>query len=98
MSVGGKVCEVIDTGDRVWIDTKNVVRHTKTGKRLYTEHCAIYVRRDDRSRCVSVGDSVWWQGRHAMWTPRAKDGSVLTGPDVLLDRIGYSGVKRPEGE
>lgn len=35
------------------------------------------------------GDSLWWQGRYAYWTPADKSQQ-----DVRLERIGYaSGVK-----
>jgi hypothetical protein len=40
---------------------------------------------------ISVGDSVWWQGRLLMWTPehslRLRPGKDC---DVKLPRVGYS--------
>lgn len=82
MSVGGRVVEVIVLQDRVWVNT----REPSSG-----DECAIYVERTAKSRSISEGDSLWWQGRHAMWTP--KNRAFF---DMELERIGYSGVPRPD--
>lgn len=79
--VGGTVIETIDTGDRVWVNCQD---------REHGDTCAIYVERTAESRSISRGDHVWWQGRHAMWTPRRRSFN-----DRRLVRIGYSGVTRP---
>lgn len=81
--VGGKVIETIDTGERVWINCRG------SGSEHRNE-CAIYVERTAEARAVSVGDSIWWQGRSAFWTPR---GAPFA--DRQLHRLGGSGVRRP---
>jgi hypothetical protein len=82
--VGGKVIETIDTGDKVWINCRG------TGCEKNNE-CAIYVERTPEARSVSLGDSIWWQGRHAFWTPKGRHFE-----DRKLIRWGFSGVSRPE--
>ena len=80
MSVGGKVIEVIPGEDRVWVNTLD-----------YSEKCAIYVQRNNDSEQIKAGDSLWWQGREAYWTPQ--DAHVIDHP---IPRIGFSGVERPK--
>jgi hypothetical protein len=87
--IGGIVTETIDCGDRIWIDCE---------ERDSTSKSAIYVERNAKSRCIAPGDSVWWQGRFAMWTPSSyKQGTGKCGAhyDIQIRRIGYSGAKRP---
>lgn len=79
MSVGGKVTEVIVKENSVYIDTID-----------HGVKCAIYVERNDDSERVSLGDSVWWQGRSAYWSTASR--TVL---DRAIKRIGYSGVPHP---
>ena len=50
------------------------------------EKLAIKVEVSEKARCVSEGDSIWWQGRKAYWTPRCSKKN----PDIVLRRIGYS--------
>jgi hypothetical protein len=53
-------------------------------------------RRDDGSPVeIGVGDSIWWQGRDAMWTPKeARSQSADSGDgrtwDIRLPRVGHS--------
>ena len=47
-----------------------------------TDETAVYV---DDSCPVQPGDSVWWQGRKAFWTPADKSKE-----DVAFVRYGYS--------
>lgn len=86
--VGGRVIEtipcVVDGEARVWIN----VRGTR-GEHGNT--CAVYVEDAPSARSVSEGDSLWWQGSWAFWTPRVGGFS-----DYRLRRIGCSGVSRPE--
>lgn len=85
MSVGGKVIEVIPLPEKVWVNT----RERGTGA-----ECAIYVERTPAALAITEGDSLWWQGGFAMWTPKrgvARDAFV----DKELRRIGCSGVNRP---
>lgn len=81
MSVGGNVIETIPVGDRVWINTR---------ERQSGHECAIFVEATNESRSVSPGDMLWWQGSVAYWTPANK--AFI---ERRLQRIGYSGVKRP---
>lgn len=85
--VGGKVVETIlcerDGQRRIWINVRG------TGSE-HRDHCAIYVEDSHAAQCVEVGDSLWWQGQHAFWTPRKRHFE-----DYKLRRIGYSGVARP---
>lgn len=88
--VGGTVIETIELEDRVWINTKD-----------HGDTCAIYVKACAKARSVAEGDTVWWQGNMAMWTPVCLKylGDARVGGkhyDIQLRRIGYSGVKRPD--
>lgn len=80
--VGGTVIEVIERGDRLWVNTSdpNYPRDT----------CALYVKWTPESDQIREGDSFWWDQGHAYWTPR--DRHVQ---DMPLPRVGYSGVPRP---
>jgi hypothetical protein len=62
MSVGGYVVETRVCADRVFIATK---------ERTYPkdEPVCIYVELTPEARAISDGDSVWWQGGTAFWTP-----------------------------
>lgn len=97
--IGGKVIETIELEDRVWINTQ---------EKNSSSTCAIYVKKDAKSRAVSEGDTVWWQGAWALWTPafianqpncdhRHHVSCKRAGKDydIQLKRIGFSGVGRP---
>lgn len=95
MSVGGVVVEALPCRvrgeDRVWVNT----REPSSG-----DECAIYVEDSPAARSISEGDSLWWQGPWAMWTPRRSVGrrqvQVAEWSDHKLKRIGCSGVARPD--
>lgn len=97
--IGGTVTETIHLPDRIWVNTVD-----DDEKR--NDHCAIYVERNDKSERIKPGDSVWWQGGNAMWTPYANRGCNRpqgapeqrggVDYDIRIPRIGFSGVKRPE--
>ncbi len=100
MSVGGTVVETIvvtahgKKPTTVWIDTRE--------KPHYLSTTAIYVEDSPEARCVDVGDTVWWQGNVAYWTPKDKRGEPIERADkklnvanVPLKRRGFSGVSRP---
>lgn len=89
MSVGGQVVETIDCGDVVWVDTRERYRNRDGLWKLCQRSVAVYVDRTDAALCIEPGDSIWWQGRDAMWTPRAGGRS-----DIRLKRIGFSGISR----
>lgn len=85
--VGGKVIEVCDVPEmpeRLFVD----VADRPYGK---VETCAIYVENNETSMSIAIGDSLWWQGRTAYWTPQ----DHMQGTDIPIRRIGYSGVKHP---
>lgn len=83
--IGGNVIETIVLPDRVWVNCK---------ERNSTSECAIYVENTPKSRSISEGDIVWWQGGYAMWTPKSNGGAYAKS-DIRLNRIGCSGVSRP---
>jgi len=78
----------------VWINTREQEHQLST--------CAIYVKNTAPACCISPGDVVWWQGRSAYWTPKShghpieRVGGKMNVANVLLERIGFSGVPRPE--
>jgi len=92
--VGGIVIGLARSTD----DTLVYVHDTGRG---YGDHCSIRVveRRKDNGEPVEIGigDSIWWQSRDAMWTPKAvKDAGIDPGVgcskdwDIHLPRVGYS--------
>ena len=85
MSIGGTVTETIDCATSVWINTLDD----------HGEYCAIHVKPSNQAFCISEGDTVWWQAGWALWTPKGRRGNNIL-RDVKLERIGYSGAKRPE--
>jgi hypothetical protein len=88
--IGGVVIETIALPDRIWINCEEEISNSR---------CAIYVKRTTKSEQVTSADSIWWQGAWAMWTPfaspRTKCGSDC---DIKLERLGFSGVTRPEAQ
>lgn len=82
--VGGIVVETIVLDDRVWIEVE------EAGSSSAGQRCALHVERTAPAECVSEGDSLWWQGTAAYWTP-----STRSFTDFKLKRIGFSGVGRP---
>jgi hypothetical protein len=94
--VGGIVIEVCDIPDRPG------VLYVDCAERPYSkiQTCAIHVEKNATSDQITVGDSVWWQGRIAYWTPQAvratpagkRDGKDY---DIPIPRVGYSGVPHP---
>ncbi len=95
MCCGGTVIDHMVLEDKVWINTLD-----------HGDECAIYVEKTAKSRCISEGDSVWWQGSNAYWTPKmnriSSEQSAKLGhkegihSDISLKRLGYSGVGRPK--
>ena len=92
--VGGRVLEVCDDRQgRIYVNV---------GDRIYSrlQKCAIYVEKNANSDRIEIGDSLWWQGRYALWTPqdarRESDGGKCgIDYDIKIPRIGYSGVSHP---
>lgn len=88
MSVGGKVVEVIAvTPGKVWVNTDDNPHRTR-GRLAHL--CAVYV--NPEGHVIKAGDSLWWQGRTAYWTPQDRPFGAF---DIPLQRIGFSGVRRP---
>lgn len=83
--VGGKVEETIKLEDKVWVNCRGTGIERK-------ETCAVYVERNADAEAIKPGDSFWWQGGNAYWTPA--DRSRV---EVKIERRSYSGVNRPEG-
>lgn len=82
--VGGVVVEVVPDGNRYWVNTDD-----------HGDECAIFVEKNANSDKIKPGDSVWWQGRDAMWTTKAVREGAEGDSDIKIPRIGYSGVSRP---
>lgn len=80
--VGGKVVGIARRAGSTLVH----VRETRGGGR---SECSIRVEEKRRSNghpvSIGLGDTIWWQGRDAMWTP--KNGRE---EDVHIPRIGYS--------
>ena len=100
--VGGKVIEVVSQDGRLWVNVRDINYPKAT--------CAIYVERNETSERIKPGDSLWWQGGVAMWTPQEyasvgcqhREHIDCTGRagvdyDIQIPRLSYSGVDRPEG-
>jgi hypothetical protein len=94
--IGGTVVETIIVPPQIETDTETVEFGREREARVWInvcEHgreCAVFVADTPEARSVSPGDTLWWQGREAFWTPRTKAFS-----DRALRRIGFSGVSRP---
>lgn len=93
--VGGIVIEVAEVRDRpdvLFVDCRET-------NPKYRDTCAIYVEKNETSMCIEPGDSLWWQGRWAMWTPqanrRSEEGKCGRDYDIKIPRVGYSGVQHP---
>lgn len=101
--IGGKIVEIIMEAERVFVN----VADTTYPK----DRAAIYVERNANSEAMSTGDSLWWQGRYAMWTPQSYQGrscehrehitcqgSAGVDYDIQIPRLSYSGIDHPEGK
>ena len=90
--VGGKVINMVRLADCVWVQCEETTRtYDDSGRRKgqYSTQCAIRVR---DAKEMKVGDSLWWQGNRAMWTPKPDDGRE----DIVLERVGCSHSKIPD--
>lgn len=101
--VGGIVIEVSEVKgepDILYVDCAD--RTTRRGK---PDTCAICVQKNATSERIQIGDSLWWQGGWAMWTPKenrlTEERSTRAGHkcgvdyDIRIPRVGYSGVRHP---
>lgn len=50
-----------------------------------SDKASIYVELTDAAKCVQPDDAIWWQGEHALWTPK-----IRCWHDYKLKRIGNS--------
>lgn len=84
--VGGVVIYYKDEGKEVFLDCK---------ERNRKDTCGIMVESNRISRAIGLGDSVWWQGEFAYFTPKAsKMKQQGIDFDIEIKRIGPSGVRR----
>lgn len=80
--VGGIVIEVCDVdAERIYVDCRCTVRR---------DTCAIHVARNVKSEQIQIGDSLWWQGRNAYWTPTSR-----VAQDFEIPRFLPSGMNHP---
>lgn len=87
--VGGKIVGLARGRDSTLVHVLD--SHSK-------DECSIRIKEyrvDNGERVVvSVGDSIWWQGDSAMWTPSSCDKTVVDDCgvvwDIHLPRIGCS--------
>jgi 8-oxo-dGTP pyrophosphatase MutT (NUDIX family)/GNAT superfamily N-acetyltransferase/proteasome lid subunit RPN8/RPN11 len=89
-SVGGVVVELtVDpkNDEKLWVNTS---------ERGSKDTCAIYVENNSIAKQIKVGDSLWWQGQFAMWTPSEVRESDEGDSDIEIPRIGFSGVSKPK--
>lgn len=100
--VGGIVIEVAEVAGKPDVLFVNVAeRNPPSGRAHSPETCAIYVEKNATSDLIAYGDSLWWQGSDALWTPKANckpDGSGQRGGvdyDIRIPRRGYSGIEHP---
>jgi len=84
MSVGGKVVQVYNRGDLLWVNTLD-----------NRDYCAVMV---DTVHDIRVGtDTLWWQNGTCYWTRRDENGEVLFQDKQITKRSG-SGVSHPLGK
>ena len=80
--IGGEITEVVlEAPGRVWVEVEDENE----------DRCGI--RFDPDGHRPRVGDKLWWQGDHCFLTPQ---GGYAYRDTIEFDRIGYSGVDRPE--
>lgn len=80
--IGGRVIETVTLEDKIWLNVRD---------RTYPKDtCALYLARNADSEAIMVGDSIWWQGGFAFWTPASREVA-----DRRIPRASYSGVDRP---
>lgn len=87
--VGGTIIDIVKVSPAKWWVNCLENRRSASAQPFAGTECAIYLNPGAES--PEVGDQLWWQGRYAMWTPADRSRT-----DVKLDRIGFSGVSRPE--
>ena len=88
LMVGGVIVDIVPIDEhRIWVNCADT-------SRAIPETCAVYVDpvgvRLQVKWNIEVGDSLWWQGDSAFWTPSG--GSLA---DIRLKRLSYSGVPHP---
>jgi hypothetical protein len=72
-------------------DEEKEIVNIEVASKRYSDTCRIKVEMNNKSRSVSVGDTVWWQGDFVYWTPyKKRSNNMPTGPeDIKLKRVGY---------
>lgn len=84
--VGGIIIDLVKVSSSKW--WVNCVA-TGLGSGAGKDTCAIYL--NPSGQAIDVGDSLWWQGDYAFWTPADRSRE-----DVRLLRIAFSGVRHPD--
>lgn len=88
--IGGIVTETIILPEKVWVEV--VERHEACNDKR-----CLYVEHNPDSARIKPGDSLWWQGKVALWTRYGtKGGKCGVDYDIQIPRIGFSGVARPK--
>lgn len=85
--VGGIVVGLARKADRTILNVQD--------ERAAADYCCqdvIEVRRDTGEPvAIGLGDSIWWQSRDAMWTPKGSARERCgVDFDIRLPRVGYS--------
>jgi hypothetical protein len=97
--IGGIVTQTLRQPEgRVWVECEEEQSSRK---------CAIYLERTVQAEMIMPGDSIWWQGGYAFWTPfnnrpgttktREQWNKLRSGKDydIRIKRIGFSGAAKP---
>lgn len=72
--VGGKVIRVDEAKSKVRIECQDG-----------NDKATIFVEKNEDSQAIEPGDTVWWQGKLAYWTP-----TTGVDQDVAIPRLGFS--------
>jgi hypothetical protein len=83
---GGIIIEVVDsvTDGKVWINCRD---------HRFGDVNGIWVERTAEAQQIEFGDTVWWQGQYAYWTPANRSRF-----DVRIPRIGADVTQPVRGQ
>lgn len=95
--VGGvviEVCQVPGHPDELYVNCIETLQSRQAAQ------CAVHVPRTTVSERIEIGDSLWWQSGHVMWTPAGVNqniAGVVCGVDydVRIPKLGYTNSKDP---
>ncbi len=84
MSVGGKVVQVYNRGDKLWINTVDS-----------KDYCSVMV---ESEHDIQIGtDTIWWQSGDCYWTRRDAEGNIVF-QDKKIKKMSGSGADHPLGK